>query len=453
MSKSVLGTCALWALLSPPALSQLEVTVDTLTIVESTTITYDGQLVDYFVLAFDEAGIMFIEDSAYVKMIGFVDGLDTAWLPAATVWMKTSGPQVGDVWEGLLPFETIIPTQEEIVGTKTVTVGAGTFPVFEIGVWDMQGVYLGEKWYSDGVGLLGWTLQICNETNNLQALELDLSGTGFWPHDVGDTWIYDTRTNRLWIDAPTAVIVVDGSEGDWVAVPPAVQDSPGDDTSTVDGTDIREARVARSADTLYLLGTFWDGPPDTTFALVHDLVYTFRFDEDGMGNSWGYSIGFDPAPVSQWYVEGVNLPGAGARVAVGDAVEVAIPRANLGPFLQELPFFKFSVDSASFDVTCYTQVRMGQACPIVQTGDTEGSGHLSSADIIYLVNFVLKGGPTPVPCAATGDVNCNGHINTTDVVYLVNAIFKAGPLPCDACSLVPGTWSCPLPPRARRFSF
>jgi hypothetical protein len=83
------------------------------------------------------------------------------------------------------------------------------------------------------------------------------------------------------------------------------------------------------------------------------------------------------------------------------------------------------------------------SCPITLTGDVQGDGNISSADIVYLVNAVLKAGPDPIPCAAVGDVNCNGQVATSDIIYLVNKVFKGGPAPCNVCTMIPGTWSCP----------
>jgi hypothetical protein len=82
-------------------------------------------------------------------------------------------------------------------------------------------------------------------------------------------------------------------------------------------------------------------------------------------------------------------------------------------------------------------------CSITLTGDVNNTGDRVTSDIIYLVNFVLKGGATPLPCKGAGDVNCDGNVATSDIIYLVNFVLKGGPAPCDACTLVPGTWSCP----------
>lgn len=87
--------------------------------------------------------------------------------------------------------------------------------------------------------------------------------------------------------------------------------------------------------------------------------------------------------------------------------------------------------------------RSACAIPPGGTGDVNAAGDIITSDIIYLVNFVLKGGPAPIPCTAAGDVNCDGAVGTSDIIYLVNFVLKGGPAPCDACTLVPGTWACP----------
>jgi hypothetical protein len=57
-----------------------------------------------------------------------------------------------------------------------------------------------------------------------------------------------------------------------------------------------------------------------------------------------------------------------------------------------------------------------------------GDGSLTVADVVYLVNYLFKGGPIPKPYEA-GEANCDGKITVSDVVYLVNYLFKGGPKP------------------------
>jgi hypothetical protein len=81
---------------------------------------------------------------------------------------------------------------------------------------------------------------------------------------------------------------------------------------------------------------------------------------------------------------------------------------------------------------------------IFLTGDPNGDGTSTSADIIRLVNFIFKGGAQPVPCQAAGDMNCDHNVTAADIIYMVNYVFKGGPAPCDVGALITsGTWTCP----------
>ena len=62
-------------------------------------------------------------------------------------------------------------------------------------------------------------------------------------------------------------------------------------------------------------------------------------------------------------------------------------------------------------------------------GDPNADIIINIADAVYLVRYVLAGGPPPDPYA-DGDENCDGAVNLADVVHLINYIFKGGPGPC-----------------------
>jgi hypothetical protein len=53
-------------------------------------------------------------------------------------------------------------------------------------------------------------------------------------------------------------------------------------------------------------------------------------------------------------------------------------------------------------------------------------GILDVADIVYLVNYVLRGGPDPEPFVDQGDVDCDGETKIEDIVYLTNYILRGG---------------------------
>jgi hypothetical protein len=64
----------------------------------------------------------------------------------------------------------------------------------------------------------------------------------------------------------------------------------------------------------------------------------------------------------------------------------------------------------------------------VDHGDVNGDGIVNVADIVYLVNYLYKGGLEPTPVEA-GDATCDGVVNVADVVYLVNYLYRGGDPP------------------------
>jgi hypothetical protein len=65
----------------------------------------------------------------------------------------------------------------------------------------------------------------------------------------------------------------------------------------------------------------------------------------------------------------------------------------------------------------------------VRRGDANGDGKTTVSDVVFLVNYLFKGGPVPVPLES-GNANCDTKVTVSDVVYLVNYLFKGGPPPC-----------------------
>jgi len=61
-------------------------------------------------------------------------------------------------------------------------------------------------------------------------------------------------------------------------------------------------------------------------------------------------------------------------------------------------------------------------------GDPNADGSISSADVVFLIDYLFKNGPKPCPVEA-GDANCDGAISSADVVFLIDYLFKGGPSP------------------------
>jgi len=62
-------------------------------------------------------------------------------------------------------------------------------------------------------------------------------------------------------------------------------------------------------------------------------------------------------------------------------------------------------------------------------GDVNHDGEITIADVVFLINYLYKGGPAPDPLEM-GDTNCDEVIDVADVVYLTNYLFQDGPPPC-----------------------
>jgi len=79
-------------------------------------------------------------------------------------------------------------------------------------------------------------------------------------------------------------------------------------------------------------------------------------------------------------------------------------------------------------VRIYNYVRLVRGGKYLR-GDANGDKRVTISDVVYIVNYLFRGGPAPAPFLA-GDVNCDGAVTITDVIYLINYLFKWGPGPC-----------------------
>jgi hypothetical protein len=94
------------------------------------------------------------------------------------------------------------------------------------------------------------------------------------------------------------------------------------------------------------------------------------------------------------------------------------------------PFFD---GVAAYDPNGLTlfQVSMPACCLV--PGDATYDQTTNLADVVYLINFIFKGGP-PLPCPQSGDANSDCDLNIGDAVYLIEYIFKGGEAPvCTDC--------------------
>ena len=64
----------------------------------------------------------------------------------------------------------------------------------------------------------------------------------------------------------------------------------------------------------------------------------------------------------------------------------------------------------------------------VLRGDVNRDGMIDVGDVVFLINYLFRYGPSPEPLQ-TGNTNCIGGVDVGDVVVLINYLFKGGPPP------------------------
>jgi hypothetical protein len=78
----------------------------------------------------------------------------------------------------------------------------------------------------------------------------------------------------------------------------------------------------------------------------------------------------------------------------------------------------------------YANIIWGPDC---LCGDDNNDGQVTISDVVYLINYLFRGGPPPIPDVCCGDANGDGQATISDAVYMINYLFRGGPPPVDDC--------------------
>ena len=115
--------------------------------------------------------------------------------------------------------------------------------------------------------------------------------------------------------------------------------------------------------------------------------------------------------------------------------------ASTDPYSWVYLFFNQNVPDAFLTMTApwngvspiYTEVEYAvHISPWDYRGDVNDDGIVSGADIVFLLNYLYRGGVPPDPMSE-GDANCDGIVDGTDIVFLLNYLYRGGDVPrcCD----------------------
>jgi uncharacterized Ntn-hydrolase superfamily protein len=161
---------------------------------------------------------------------------------------------------------------------------------------------------------------------------------------------------------------------------------------------------------------------------------TVTTDPDALPNT-----GADTATITVTPLNSDGIPPTqGAAVSVtnsGSGTVLPVIDLGDGTFAAQLVSgTSLEVDSVRTFVDAGGEVReLASVAAIIYflCGDANEDGVVTSADIIYMVNHVFKGGPAPLPASQAGDVDRSGALTSADIIYLVNFVFKSGAAPCN----------------------
>jgi len=155
-----------------------------------------------------------------------------------------------------------------------------------------------------------------------------------------------------------------------------------------------------------------------------DTAWVRRYKETGFSMESGHSIFVDSS--GSVYVNGTSGVGSATLKYYSDGNSAWESEYNNGGqnALTVDGYGNVYVTGKSND-SDYLTIRYVQFL----RGDANADKQLRVSDVIYLINYLFKGGPLPNPLAS-GDANCDGKVSVSDVVYLINYLFKGGPQPC-----------------------
>jgi hypothetical protein len=253
-----------------------------------------------------------------------------------------------------------------------------------------------------------------------------------------------------------------------VPMPPVI--APINDTSVVEGHSLRILVQTSDPDSIPPALTILNRPTNSSF-LAGGYIGTFTFNPS-YTQSGIYNVGFvardgtglaDTEMVQITVIEAgnqrpvlANIPDqtVGITYTLSFIISATDPDGTIPHlFTDSLPrnatfydstngrgLFRFIPDSSQVD-SVYRVLFIASDGSLADSdrvsinviayirGDANEDGKVTIADVVYLINYLFKGGPGPKPIMLAGDANHDGRITVADCVYLINYLFKGGPPP------------------------
>ncbi|MEZ5358091.1 MAG: M6 family metalloprotease domain-containing protein [Candidatus Zixiibacteriota bacterium] len=116
-----------------------------------------------------------------------------------------------------------------------------------------------------------------------------------------------------------------------------------------------------------------------------------------------------------------------------DEFQTTSTTLNLGNILPEGDYYWTVKAIGSIDTSATSAIEPFTFYMNYLCGDANNDWGVAIGDVVFIVNYIFKGGPPP-PIPAAADADCGGSVNIGDAVYLINYIFRGGPAPCANCT-------------------
>lgn len=130
---------------------------------------------------------------------------------------------------------------------------------------------------------------------------------------------------------------------------------------------------------------------------------------------------------STWTVTGRQ--GIGFAMASGSPLNFNLSGGGASLVDGNLYFITAELSDGSAN-TGYHTVLLDYTCTAFKLGDYDGNGISNIGDMVYLIQYVLAGGPAPLGGGGRADTDCSSTVETADVIYYMNWMFSGGPTPC-----------------------